>query len=136
MAIYPIAQVSEPFSAIQFLAERVAVEKHYGLEAPDQDQLPDMVEKYSEDEAELFSDDSDSTQHTTSGRRHKAIKPKRVKKPTHHAPKGLNEYRWSAYDICEAMALKRGFVFSLLVCVCVHVCVCACACACVSECFF
>jgi ribosome biogenesis GTPase A len=36
--LFPIAQVREPFSAIRYLAERVAVEKIYGIQLPDQDE--------------------------------------------------------------------------------------------------
>ena len=36
--LFPIAQVREPFSAIRYLAERVAVEKIYGLQYPDTDE--------------------------------------------------------------------------------------------------
>ena len=35
--LFPIAQVREPFSAIRYLAERVAIEKVYGLQYPDLD---------------------------------------------------------------------------------------------------
>ncbi|EGC38867.1 hypothetical protein DICPUDRAFT_148454 [Dictyostelium purpureum] len=56
--LFPIAQVREPFSAIQYLAERVPVEKIYRLKNPNEED---------------------------------------------------NE-PWSAYSICEAFALKRGYL--------------------------
>jgi hypothetical protein len=48
MGLYPIAQVAEPFSAIQFIAERVAVEDFYKLK-PDPDHLSSVSEDSDDD---------------------------------------------------------------------------------------
>ncbi|KAJ2710362.1 hypothetical protein H4R19_003783 [Coemansia spiralis] len=60
--LYNIAQVQEPYTAVQYLAERVPVEKVLALKPP-----PDSLA----------------------------------------AARG--NYRWSAWDICEAFAIDRGF---------------------------
>ncbi|KAI8144636.1 P-loop containing nucleoside triphosphate hydrolase protein [Fennellomyces sp. T-0311] len=57
--MYPIAQVQEPYSVVQYLAERVPVEKILSLTPPDLD--------------------------------------------------NALSYRWSAWSICEAYAIQRGF---------------------------
>ncbi|CAG8502968.1 3044_t:CDS:10 [Ambispora gerdemannii] len=59
--MYPISQVQEPYSTIQYLAERIPVEKILRLTPPET---------------------------------------------------GEKEYRWSAWDICEAFAMKRHFFTS------------------------
>ncbi|CAG8462783.1 12164_t:CDS:10 [Ambispora leptoticha] len=59
--MYPISQVQEPYSTIQYLAERIPLEKILRLTPPEADE---------------------------------------------------KEYRWSAWDICEAFAMKRHFFTS------------------------
>jgi len=60
--LFPVAQTSEPYSVIKFLAERVPIEKIYRLKPPDTDDW-------------------------------------------------LNaNYKWTAYDICESLAIKKGFM--------------------------
>ncbi|KAK2165506.1 hypothetical protein LSH36_49g06051 [Paralvinella palmiformis] len=61
--IYPIAQVREPYSAVQYLAERIP--------------LPELLH---------------------------------VRHPEDEKGDSAKEYRWSAFDICDAWAKKRGFV--------------------------
>ena len=60
--MYRIAQVQEPYTAIQYLAERVPVEEILGLKHPDMEDV------------------------------HGDVPP------------------WSAWKICEAYALQRGFL--------------------------
>lgn len=61
--IYPVAQVREPYSAVQYLAERVP--------------LPQLLH---------------------------------IRHPEDDKGDGTKEYPWSAFDICDAWAQKRGFL--------------------------
>ncbi|EFA86018.1 guanine nucleotide binding protein 1 [Heterostelium album PN500] len=77
--LFPIAQVREPFSAIRYLAERVAVEKVYGLTNPDDDHRNDT---------------------TSTSTYNKEAKEKPTPQP------------WTPLTICEAFALKRGYLIA------------------------
>ncbi|KAJ3235178.1 Guanine nucleotide-binding-like protein 1 [Chytriomyces hyalinus] len=78
--MYKIAQVQEPYSAVQYLAERIPVEKILHLEPP-------LVSTGVEDAV------SGSTQFKAE-----------------HYREALQSYKWSAWDICEAFAIQRGFL--------------------------
>ncbi|TPX69536.1 hypothetical protein CcCBS67573_g06818 [Chytriomyces confervae] len=78
--MYKIAQVQEPYSAVQYLAERIPVEKILNLEPP-------LVSTGVEDAV------SGSTQFKAE-----------------HYREALQNYKWSAWDICEAFAIQRGFL--------------------------
>jgi len=60
--LFPVAQTSEPYSVIKFLAERIPIEKIYRLKPPDTDDW---------------------------------LNP---------------NYKWTAYDICESLAIKKGYM--------------------------
>jgi len=60
--LFPVAQTSEPYSVIKFLAERISIEKIYRLKPPDTDDW---------------------------------LNP---------------NYKWTAYDICESLAIKKGYM--------------------------
>lgn len=68
MAIYPLAQLQEPFSAIQYLAERVAVEHYYGLR-PDPDSLDIQSDPPSDSSEDEFLDVNDGYDDGSSKRR-------------------------------------------------------------------
>ncbi|KAJ3291611.1 Guanine nucleotide-binding-like protein 1 [Rhizoclosmatium sp. JEL0117] len=71
--MYKIAQVQEPYSAVQYLAERVPIEKVLNLQPPIESDGSSLQQKQNHQDA-------------------------------------LDSYQWSAWDICEAFALQRGFL--------------------------
>eukprot|EP01138_Halocafeteria_seosinensis_P004715 gb/GECG01004821.1/.p1 GENE.gb/GECG01004821.1/~~gb/GECG01004821.1/.p1 ORF type:complete len:701 (+),score=106.73 gb/GECG01004821.1/:1-2103(+) len=86
LGVIPLAQVRECYTAIRFLAERIPLERWYGLALPDDweylvtvtDQMPQALK--SEGERNEVIDE-----------RHKTV-----------------FLRWSAYSICDAYAAKKG----------------------------
>lgn len=72
---FPIAQTREPFSAVQFLAERIPIETIYKLTPP------------------ASATESATTSSGTSSGGASPAKP----------------FEWSAWSICESVALKKGF---------------------------
>ncbi len=81
--IYPIPQTREPFSAIQYLAECVPLEDILGLVPPPSD--------------------------AESAQQHKA-QAQTQKQTSRHQPTSSSTYPWSAWTLCEAYAIKRGFL--------------------------
>ena len=67
MGCFPIAQVREPYSAIQYIAQRIDIAKILGLQHPD----------------------------ASSGKKQEDSSDTKLE--------------WSAYDVCEAWAVKKGF---------------------------
>ncbi|KAI8612524.1 hypothetical protein BC830DRAFT_1231146 [Chytriomyces sp. MP71] len=78
--MYRIAQVQEPYSAVQYLAERVPIEEVLHLQPP-------LV--------------STGLQDAVSGSAQARAEQHRV---------ALERYQWSGWDICEAFAIQRGFL--------------------------
>ena len=67
LGVVPLAQVREPYSAVRFLAERLPIEKMYGLRPVDDDD---------------------------------------------HAAAAAGTFAWSAFDLCEAYAVKSGLLYA------------------------
>lgn len=90
--IVPLAQVREPYTAVRFLGEHLALERLYGL-APPRDELEDIV-------------DRDAA--CVSGGAHRA--PEASKGAALAA--AAARYVWSPLAICEALAVKRGMLIA------------------------
>ena len=112
MGIYPIAQVAEPFSAVQYLAERVPIDAYYGIK-PDPDNV-NAVESGSRGggkaSAQYSDDDSDDGSGGGGGNRKKGGKKRAQGKQQKAAI--ASEHRWSAYELCEALAVKKSLLAS------------------------
>ncbi|KAJ3029072.1 UNVERIFIED_CONTAM: Guanine nucleotide-binding-like protein 1 [Siphonaria sp. JEL0065] len=80
--MYKIAQVQEPYSAVQYLAERVRIEEVLRL-------VPPVETTYS----------------GHYGRGERGGEHAREERQA-----ALDTYQWSAWDICEAFAIQRGFL--------------------------
>jgi ribosome biogenesis GTPase A len=81
---YPVPQVREPFSAVAFLAARVDLPKIYGLSYPYDEEYDD-----------------------------KTTAPYRMDKNDGSSSKEEREeeHAWTSFQICEALAKQRGFMF-------------------------
>lgn len=85
--VLPLPQLREPFSAVQYLAERIPLETIYGLSPPVAVTTKKKVASEFEDDmfAGLTAEDE-----------HKAGAP----------------FPWSAVTICEALARKRNYILA------------------------
>ena len=86
LGVIPLAQVRECYTAVRFLAERIPLEKWYGLTLPDDwEYLLTITDDMPQDLK------SEGERHEVVDQSHKTI-----------------FLRWSAYSICDAYAAKRG----------------------------
>ena len=90
--IFPISQLREPYSAIAYLAERVPLERIYGLRRAQHDDGPNAVSGARH--AHGHDDDDEEEEVREVGRALNAAE---------------QDVGWSAWELCEAFARQRGF---------------------------
>lgn len=137
MGCYPISQLREPHSSIQYLAERVDLVQKLGLKPADEvrhqkpvvnnpDFVPSKVVQITDkiateehtNEKDANSDDSDDESAVNSDAETESVTQSECQdecKATNDAPKrhgkvvGVSN-EWSAFTLCESYAMHRGFV--------------------------
>ena len=91
LGLVPIPQVSEPYSSIAYLAQRVNLVKFYQLEQTNLSLLSRVIYP---SRSHMGSSPSDSSFSSSS------------------SSLAATAISWSAYRICEALALKRSYITS------------------------
>lgn len=98
-AIFPIAQLREPYTSVEYVAERVPLETIYGLSPPvDSDDVDQVAARL----ADKIEDDPFAQLHDVGVHKNH---PK-------NTAQALANYPWSAYAICEAYARLRNYTLS------------------------